>query len=36
MSFKQGDTLEFSVKHEVAAIMGERFDDLRKEWLSPQ
>jgi hypothetical protein len=34
MSFKQGDTVEFTVKHEVSAIMAEHFDELRSQWLA--
>ncbi|WP_224366202.1 hypothetical protein [Hyalangium versicolor] len=32
MSFKKGDVLQFSVKHEVLSILGERYDDLREQW----
>ena len=36
MSFKQGDSVKPTVKHEVAAITAERFDELRKQWLAGQ
>lgn len=36
MSFKQGDSVEFTVRHEVSQIMSEHFDELRKQWLAGQ
>jgi hypothetical protein len=35
MSFKSGDTLQFTVKHELASILGGDYDDQKAQWMSP-
>jgi hypothetical protein len=32
MSFKNGDALQFTVKHEVAAILQENYERIRSQW----
>ncbi len=32
MSFKNGDAVQFTVKHEVASILQENYDRLRSQW----
>lgn len=34
MSFKSGDTVQFTVKHEVASILQENYERLRSQWTS--
>jgi hypothetical protein len=34
MTFKSGDAVQFTVKHEVAAIFVDHYQDLRAQWLA--